>query len=175
MWPCLKASCVDFCVPIYILCFNFFFFFFFFFCEQNWFSHQRLHLAERSDHQEVQIPTKKMSKFESLPLHINSAWMLTVPKHFDVTLGVLWNRSDSAQTFWNFVDMNVGGGQKCGVNLPCISAWKFLIRQFKHQTRRNLEIWANDWWGCGKFSPFDCISQLGYIGVESGLQITFGA
>ncbi len=55
-------------------------------------------------------------------------------------------------------------------------------RQFQHQTfatwtqtQRNLEIWANDWWGCGKFSPFDWLSQLGNVGFEFTLQIPFGA
>ena len=29
--------------------------------------------------------------------------------------------------------------------------------------------------GCGKFSPFDWFSQLGYVGFEFTLQLTLGA
>ncbi len=68
--------------------------------------------------------------------------------------------------------------------LPAVRlATVFGNRQFQHQTlfamqtqtQCNLEIWANDWWGCSKFSAFDWLSQLGHVGFEFTLQITFDA
>ncbi len=49
--------------------------------------------------------------------------------------------------------------------------------QFKHQTQpqHNPDFSTNDCWGCGKFSTFDWLSELGYIEFELTLQRTFGA
>ena len=48
-------------------------------------------------------------------------------------------------------------------------------RNLQRKLKPNLNKSANNWLGCGKFCPFDWLSQLGFAGFEFTLQLTFGA